>query len=473
MARNQIPSARRGRGARPPTNGPGGTPRDIGRPVFAQPEPTEDPTTFRVRHPSDAPIYRQIDELNREHLIHPLPFPAPRGGAEPRLTLEQVLGGNSGAIQTITGNRQIVFHATGDCGSTRGPEKQNEVTDKLVSDFNEADSKEKPQFHLLLGDIVYSFGEAQYYYDQFYDPYRDYPAPILAVAGNHDGMLAPNAHVASLEAFLRNFCAEGFLVTPDAGGLSRTAQIQPGVFYTFDAPFVRILALYSNMLEDPGVIADQNIGDSQIRFLEAALARVKAEQYNGALIIAHHHPPYTASHGGSRHGWSVEMLADIDEVCKQVGVWPHAVLAGHVHNYQRFTRTRPDGAQIPYISCGNGGHNVQRLTRKGDPPIRTPQIIQSGQGSSDQVVFENYDDLNYGYLRVVVTNAQLRIEYHAASDGPESKAPDDFVTVDLAMRKIAHFIATDQGRAKAINDIRNKREAQQRPPRAGRPVRRR
>jgi hypothetical protein len=46
------------------------------------------------------------------------------------------------------------------------------------------------------------------------------------------------------------------VVTPEAGGLSRTAQIQPGVFFTFEAPFVRILILYSNTLEDPGVIAD-------------------------------------------------------------------------------------------------------------------------------------------------------------------------------------------------------------------------
>jgi len=84
MARNQIPNPRRGRGARPPTNGPGGTPRDIGRPVFAQPEPTEDPTTFRVRHPSDDPIYKQIDELNREHLIHSLPFAAARAGPRSR-----------------------------------------------------------------------------------------------------------------------------------------------------------------------------------------------------------------------------------------------------------------------------------------------------------------------------------------------------------------------------------------------------
>src|SRR5215471_4612548 len=259
MARNQRPSTRRRGGARPPANGPAGKPRDIGRPVFAQPEPTEDPTTFRVRHPSDAPIYKQIDELNREHLIHPLPFPAPRGGVEPKLTLEQVLGGNSDAIQTISDNRQIVFHATGDCGNTRGPEKQNQVTDKLISDFNEADPKEKPQFHLLLGDIVYSFGEAQYYYDQFYEPYRDYHAPILAVAGNHDGMISPLQHEKSLQAFLRNFCSDCFQVSPDAGNLSRTAQIQPGVFFTFEAPFVRIIALYSNTLEDPGVISNSDI----------------------------------------------------------------------------------------------------------------------------------------------------------------------------------------------------------------------
>jgi hypothetical protein len=446
----------------PPSNGNGGAaPRQIGRPVFAQPEPTEDPTTFRIRHPSDDPIYREIDELNREHKIHPLPFPPPRGGVEPRLTLEQVLGGNQDAIQRITSRGQIVFHSTGDCGSTRSPVTENEVTDKLVSDFNEADPKEVPQFHLLLGDVVYSFGEAKYYYDQFYEPYRDYPAPILAVAGNHDGMVAPDAHIASLQAFLRNFCSEEFVVTPDAGGLSRTAQIQPGVFFTFEAPFVRILTLYSNMLEDPGIIANETIGDSQIKFLEAALERVKTEAYQGALIIAHHHPPYTASYGGSRHGWSVEMLRDIDQVCMNKGVWPHAVLAGHAHNYQRFTRTQSDGTQIPYVTCGNGGHNVQRLSRKGDPAIRTPQLIQATRDGTDQVVFESYDDLNYGYLRVVVTAQQLRIEYHAASDGPGSKAPDDYVTVDLATRHLVHFAATDQGRIALAHKIRRQRDAQQ------------
>jgi hypothetical protein len=435
--------------ARPPGTRPqaarGTSDRQLAHPVFAQPEPTADPQLFRVQHPSDAAAYKEIDQLNREHKIAPLPFPAPRGGVEPRLTLQEVLGGNPAPIQTIIGNLQIVFHATGDCGSTRGPKTQNEVADKMVSDFNESDAREAPQFNLLLGDIVYSFGEAQYYFDQFYDPYRDYAAPILAVAGNHDGMVAPHVHVASLAAFERNFCAEQFVVAPEAGGLSRTAQIQPGVFYTFEAPFVRILVLYSNTLEDPGVIADANIGASQLKFLEAALTRVKAERYMGALLFAHHHPPYTASQAGSRHGWSVQMLADMDAVCAKVGVWPHAVLSGHVHNYQRFTRTRSDGSQIPYLCCGNGGHNVQRLTAKGGAPLRAPQVLQNAAAGIDQVVFENYDDLNYGYLRIVVTDAQLRVEYHAASDGPNSKAPDDSVTVDLATRRLAQYAANDLG----------------------------
>jgi predicted phosphodiesterase len=104
-----------------------------------------------------------------------------------------------------------------------------------------------------LGDVVYSFGETEYYYDQFYDPFRDYPAPIFAVPGNHDGMVAPNSSAESLAAFLENFCANGQPPrrTAEAGGLARTAQIQPGVYFTLEAPFVRILGLYSNCLEDP------------------------------------------------------------------------------------------------------------------------------------------------------------------------------------------------------------------------------
>jgi Calcineurin-like phosphoesterase len=407
----------------------------LGKPVFSQPEPTEDPTRFEIKHPSDNPAYKQIDELNREHKIQPLPFPPPRGLPEPTLTLAAVLGMDAKLLtKQIESNQQIVFHATGDTGSTRGPETQNLVADKMVSDFTD-NAEDRPLFFLHLGDVIYSFGEAEYYYDQFYDPYREYPAPIIALAGNHDGMVAPNTKATTLAAFLENFCASEFEVTSEAGGLARTAQIQPGVFYTLEAPpYVRVLVLYSNTLEDPGVIANDTIGDSQITYLETALARVKKEGFAGALILAHHHPAYTA---GSVHGWSIDMLAQIDKACAKTGVWPHAVLSGHAHNYQRFTRQRGN-TQIPYIIGGNGGHALAKLMRKKGATLRTPQQLETKSGA-DKVILENYDDQDYGYLRVVATETQLRIEYHPASDGDGAKTPDDFVTVDLASRKLVHF----------------------------------
>jgi hypothetical protein len=409
-------------------------PVEIGHPAFAQPDPTPDPTKFEIRHPSDNPAYKQIDELNREHKLFSLPFPPPRGLPEPRLTLAQILGPTgAAAVQKIGSSGQLVFHAVGDTGNVRGPDPEDEVTDKMVGDFDDAQANERPQFLFHLGDVIYNFGEAKYYYDQFYDPFRDYAAPIVALAGNHDGMVAPGEKVPSLAAFLENFCTTSFEVTPEAGGLLRTAQIQPGVFYTFEAPFLRILALYSGTLEDPGVISDAHVGKSQIAYLEAALGRVHSEKFDGALIIAHHHPAYTA---GSKHGWSVEMLSQIDAACEKTGVWPHAVLSGHAHNYQRFTRQHGQ-TQIPYLICGNGGHGLARLARKGSA-LRTPMQLET-TGHADKVILENYDDQDYGYLRVVVTASQLRIEYHPASDGRGAKTPDDFVTVDLASRRLVHF----------------------------------
>ena len=431
------------------------TARVLNQPAFSQPQPTADPTSFHVHHQSDGASYKAIDALNKQHKLKALPFPAPRtkgGSTEPTLTLDEVMGSGAAAkaLNTrIQKGKQIVFHSTGDCGSTKGPTTQNQVTDKMVSDFSEGADKEIPAFNLLLGDVVYSFGETEYYYDQFYEPYRDYPAPILAVAGNHDGMISPLAHAKSLDAFLRNFCADSFEITPEAGGLSRTAQQQPGVFFTFEAPYVRVLALYSNTLEDPGIIANKDIGNSQLDFIEAALRRAKSENFAGAILFAHHHPPYTVA----RHGWSVDMQAQIDKICDKVGLWPHADLAGHAHNYQRFTRTRSNGDQIPYLVCGNGGHAVQKFKTT----MRAPQVIQKADGKVDQVVLESYDDQNFGYLRIVVDDSQLRIEYHPASDGPHTKTADDAVTVDLKTRKLVHYAANDLGRPKEAATIHKKR----------------
>ena len=326
----------------------------------------------------------------------------------------------------------------------------------MVSDFDETNPANVPSFCYHLGDVVYSFGEAEYYYDQFYDPYRNYQAPIFAIAGNHDGMVAPNSTTPTLQAFLNNFCTAGlpFHRTPEAGGLARTAGVQPAVYFTLEAPFVRILGLYSNCLEDPGVISSQKgeqetysyMPDVQLAFLEAALKRTKTEKFPGAILIAVHHPPYVAVTGkaaggraAGKHFGSPLMHAQIDAICQKTGVWPHAVLSGHAHNYQRFTR-HFGGRQTPYVIAGNGGHAHNSLTKKGEPALRTPSTEPALSNGQDQVVFESYDDQDFGYLRITVNASQLRIEYHPASDGPAAKTADDVVTVDLKTRTLAAFV---------------------------------
>jgi hypothetical protein len=406
--------------APPPPPGVAGTSGQPGQPVFNQPKPSPDPTGFK-----DPVTDQKLQGIRKLEAA-----PKPRGGAvEPIVTLEEVYGSAGAAkIAAIQKAGQIVFHSVGDTGSVVGPATQSLVADKMVTDFNEANLADVPSFLFQLGDVVYYFGEATYYYDQFYEPYRDYPAPILAIAGNHDGVVYPKDPAPTLDAFLKNFCTATPVQAPDAGNLLRTTMVQPGVYFTLDAPFVRILGLYSNVLEDPGVISGQNgqntvLDGRQIAFLTAALKRVKSDNFTGAVIIAVHHPPFT---GGAVHGGSPLMLADIDSACTAAGVWPHAVFSGHAHNYQRYTRT-VNTMQIPFLVAGCGGHSPLSAMRA---TYRTPYKID------DTLTLENYDTTDYGYLRVIVNATTMRIEFHPQHDGGTTKTPNDVVTITLATHAV-------------------------------------
>jgi hypothetical protein len=68
-------------------------------------------------------------------------------------------------------------------------------------------------------------------------------------------------------------------------------------------------------------------------------------------------------------------------------------------------------------------------------------------------VLENYDDKNYGYLRIV---GYVRAVANRVSSGerrPGDQDPDDFVTVDFKSRKLVHFNASDLGRPAAARRI--------------------
>jgi hypothetical protein len=232
---------------------------------------------------------------------------------------------------------------------------------------------------------------------------------------------------------------------------------QPGVYFALDAPFVRIIGLFSNALEDPGVISSENgkwanVPDTQLDYFAAQLARIKTENYSGAVLLAMHHPPFSYApppgRGGSggNHGGSPKMLSQLDAICKKQGVYPHAVLSGHAHNYQRFTRTLRFGSKditVPFIICGDGGHNVNKLVKsKRGQVAREPYFgvnvdyLESKPSvETKSLVLNHYDDTNYGYLRITVDKTQLRIGFQQLGKGiPQSRV--DMVTVELASQRI-------------------------------------
>jgi hypothetical protein len=299
-------------------------------------------------------------------------------------------------IQMIQANQQITFHMNGDTGGSTESKFKNEesVANMMVSDLGAANP---PSFFFHLGDVVYNFGEEDYYYDQFYDPFRFYKAPIFAIPGNHDGMVF-NATMVSLAAFEENFCTLQPGPAPNAGGLIRTTMNQPGVYFTLDAPFVSIIGVYSNVIDGgPGVISTQGgnfpvVTDVQLDFLAAELKRLKTKRQTDprAIILVVHHPPFS---GDAKHGGSPRMSKDLDDMFTKAGMWPDAVISGHAHHYERFQRTIAN-KNIPYIIAGSGGYNN---TPMKNPPSRFPAQVPLNA----QLTLENYLP-DYGYLKLTV-----------------------------------------------------------------------
>lgn len=176
---------------------------------------------------------------------------------------------------------------------------------------------------------------------------------------------------------------------------------------------MRVIGLYSNLLENPGFLEGDGGSDhSQLDWLKTTL-KSTANKDNKALIIATHHPPCSQS----GHSGSSEMSQSIDAVCNAAGVIPDAFLSAHAHNYQRYTR-RIGGKQVPYIVAGTGGM----------PPQKVPDA--TGQ-PADAIHETTYDAAiaSLGYLYVTASAQQLKFEFWQLGD--EHTKPYDPFTIDL------------------------------------------
>jgi hypothetical protein len=410
-------------GFKPSLTGPQGQ-------LYADPKPTSDEDAFQVNNTSDA-YYNSPYYLANKNLIQPIPPPRP--GVPLNINLAAYLpAANIAAIQAAG---SITFHAVGDTGAAKTGAYQSAATaiaeeaavaDAMVAEVA-AGGPSAPAFFFHLGDVVYEFGEAQYYYDQFYEPFREYDRPIFAIPGNHDGMVFGSTSSApqnpTLTAFLANFCAATAVPSPDAPTITRSTMTQPSVYFTLDAPFVSIIGLYSNVLDTGGgVISSQGghypITDVQLAFLTSELKRLAPDQAAGtrAIIVAVHHPPLSCD---AKTGGSSGLMQDIDSCSKSAGVWPDMLLNGHSHLYQRFTRT-VNGRQVPYICSGSGGY-AATAPMTGTPPAGT--VVGDHK-------LEVAPIAQFGYLNLQCDGKTLTADFKMAPRGTAT-AVKDTVTVNL------------------------------------------
>jgi hypothetical protein len=337
---------------------------------------------------------------------HPLQpwrdLPPPSGLPPFRLSLENILAPES--IAAINKAGSMIFHSVGDTGGVNTPTYIDNVATYMESDFSNPDIKTHPSFFYHLGDVVYYDGELPNYFPEFYEPYMNYPGPIVAIPGNHDGDINPQTGESSLEGFVRNFCSQAPVHTPEAGDAPRTTMTQPNVYWTLLTPLITIIGLYSNCPEGG------QLSQAQINWFHAELSAAPKDR---AVVVAVHHPIYSAygSKPGSQHLYSV-----LESAVEAAGRVPELVLGGHVHNYQRFTGTLA-GKDVPMIVAGAGGYNARlHVLHKAFHSAKLPLTIPGGGG-----ILESFCDDQHGYLRITVTKKQIECEYVAVPDPSSPK----------------------------------------------------
>lgn len=307
----------------------------------------------------------------------------------------------------------------GDTGSVRSPDFQEKVVGQMVSQYQHAAKDDQPQFLYHLGDVVYNHGEASQYQRQFFDPYKLYPGPVFAIAGNHDSDVNPDVSpYNSLDAFMTVFCDTASHPVAFSGGAERKSMIQPNVYWTLTTPLANIIGMHSNVPKF-GIVTEE-----QRNWLKEELRAADRERPGKALIICIHHAPYTAD---VNHGSSLPMITLLESVFEETGIRPDIVFSGHVHNYQRLKRSYPEGRPVSFIVAGGGGYDELHAIASLDDDRFTNE-----NPLFNTVELEAYCDDKHGFLKITLERTDrglaLTGNYYAV---PHPNTPGNDVTATL------------------------------------------
>jgi len=304
------------------------------------------------------------------------PLPAPLGEPPYHVDLAQLVPGLE-ALVVQTG--RLVVHVVGDTGGVKNPDYQRAVAAAMKGDLN-LPPEQRPAFFYHLGDVVYYNGEIGQYYAQFYEPYDHYDAPIVALAGNHDGDPVDNTQP-SLDGWVRYFMNPQPVVQPESHDAPRVTLSLPNVYFTLNTPFATFVGLYSNVPEGG------SIDSVQQQWLTNEFATAPPDK---ALIFSSHHPIYSFD---DHHSGSPRMADALQHAINDSRRVPNLVLAAHVHNYQRIERPVATGGPTPFLVAGHGGyfhlHGMNAGPGTTDPATKAHLVAANHQA--------------HGYLTLTLT----------------------------------------------------------------------
>lgn len=258
------------------------------------------------------------------------------------------------------------FLIVGDPGE--GDASQYAVVPRLLAN---ADA----DFMLICSDVIYPAGGVDEYEEKFYRPYKDFPAPIYAIPGNHDWY-------DNLTGFMLHFCgrsqapADGATQAPLSRGWlrerlwrrptkpnterlrtmramrSRPSQqgTQPAPYFVVDVGPLQLIAI------DTGIRGD--IDRDQGAWLE----RISRSEKPKILLTG---KPLIVD--GAHHPGSIEGGGTVDSIVRDPANRYLAAIGGDIHNYQRYPVKVGDRV-IQYIVAGGGGafmhatHKIPRIT---------------------------------------------------------------------------------------------------------------
>ena len=175
-------------------------------------------------------------------------------------------------------------------------------------------------------------------------------------------------------------------------------MVQPNVYWTLLTPLASFVGLYSNVPEGGEIKAPQT---------EWLVEQLRTLPTDRPLFVSLHHPIYSAD---DHHSGSTPMKRILEQAVATAKRQPDMVFAGHVHNYQRLTKSLPNGGQLPYLVTGAGGyHNLHSIIKVDGQAMITPVAFTDKSG--DTVTLERYCDDHHGFLRLELTDKLINGRY--------------------------------------------------------------